>query len=82
MNNNSLIYRLYYYKLFGYDYIDECFLLNRPEFSFDNLDEMMKEIKVCNLCELCKSKSSDILPQGSESSEIMAIFLSPSEADE
>ena len=42
----------------------------------------MKEIKVCNLCELCKSKSADILPQGSESSEIMAIFLSPSEADE
>lgn len=77
MNPKSLLYRLYYYRAFGYKYIDES-TLNIDIFDeFKNINSIKKELKVCNLCPLCKSRTKTVLPQGNEGAKIMFILESP-----
>lgn len=77
MNKISLLKRLYFYKLFGYEYIDECLFLGENEANFSNLDELFSQLKLCNLCELCKTRKEPILPYFKGGAKIMAVFKSP-----
>ena len=73
----SQIYRLHCYKAFGYKYVDEGFLLEDYDIWFDNFESLKKELKFCNLCELCKTRTSVLLPCGSESAKVMVVFETP-----
>ncbi|MBO7369458.1 MAG: uracil-DNA glycosylase [Campylobacter sp.] len=73
----SQIYRLYCYRAFGYKYVDEGFLLEDYDIWFDDLDKLKKELKFCNLCELCKTRNNVLVPSGNENAKIMIVFESP-----
>ena len=73
----SKTYALACYKAFGYKYIDEN-ALNSVCF-FQSLDELEKNIKICELCNLSKTRINSI-NLGNINSKIMVVFDSPNDA--
>ncbi|RAZ52671.1 uracil-DNA glycosylase family protein [Campylobacter hyointestinalis] len=77
MSSQNLLYNLYFYKALGYKFIDKNQIYN-PKIEkngFLNLDILNKDIKNCNLCELCKSRTHAVLGKGA--SNIMLVAKSP-----
>ena len=73
----SQIYRLYYYKAFGYKYIDDGFLLENTQNYFSSIENLNYELGACQLCELAKNRKNVILPSGNLKSKIMFVFENP-----
>ena len=66
----SLLDELYFYKALGYKYISPKKYSNLINLGFDELN---LQIKHCNLCELCKTRSNSVFGAGNKNAKI--IFL-------
>ena len=78
----SQIYRLYYYKAFGYKYIDDGFFLENSENYFNCIENLNYELSNCQLCELAKNRKQVITQSGDINSKIMFVFESPNFNDD
>lgn len=75
----SRAYTLACFKAFGYKFIDESML--SQTLYFRNLNELKDELKICELCNLSKTRNN-ILNLGSFNAKIMVIFDNPKEIQE
>lgn len=66
----SLLDELYFYKALGYKYIRPQTRSNLISPSFDELN---LQIKYCNLCDLCKTRSNSVLGSGNKDAKIMIL---------
>ena len=81
-NKNQILRQLYYLKAFGYSYINPSFGLQINNDVSTDMNELERQIKTCNLCELCKSRNNALVGSGEIDAKIMFISDSPSVSED
>ncbi|MDO5045275.1 uracil-DNA glycosylase [Campylobacter sp.] len=81
-DKNEILRQLYYLKAFGYRYINPSFGSQIYSEVPTDIAQLEKQIRGCNLCELCKSRNHALTGSGKPNSKIMFITNSPSVSED
>jgi len=81
--NLILLQNLYRLQSLGFNYI-EHFSINEktPQHKPDSMDELIKAVKSCHLCDLSKSRSQSMVGWGDKNANIMIIDFSVSQTQD
>lgn len=86
MNKVAMIRKLYYYKAFGFEYVNENILkdvsLKSSFIDTTSLSKIKNQVLNCSLCPLCKNRKNALFSIGKEDAKVFFISDSPSVADD
>lgn len=81
-----MIRKLYYYKAFGFEYVNENILkdvsLKNSFIDTTSLSKIKNQVLNCSLCPLCKSRKNALFSAGKKGAKVFFISDSPSVADD
>ena len=80
MSKDWYLRGLYYFKAFGYKFIDSN--LNQEVVQNINLQDQILQIRNCNLCELGKSKKYSFCGIGNQNAKVIFVIDAPSNSDD
>ena len=77
MDKNYTIYELEMLRAMGFRFISSGEILPHKVAEFSSLKLLNSQIKSCNLCQLCKSRTNAAIGSGNLSSGVIFVFDSP-----
>ncbi|KAB0582713.1 uracil-DNA glycosylase, family 4 [Campylobacter sputorum subsp. sputorum] len=86
MEKLAMLRKLYYYKAFGFKYINENMLkdgsIKTSFLNVDSISNIKSQVLNCSLCTLCKSRKNALFSFGSKNAKVFFVSDSPSIADD
>ena len=78
MDKNCTIYKLEILRAMGFKFVSFGEIVSHKIDEFNSLKLLNTQIKSCNLCQLCKSRTNSVIGSGNISSGVVFVLDSPS----
>ncbi|ANE35600.1 uracil-DNA glycosylase family protein [Campylobacter iguaniorum] len=79
---SDILYKLHFYKALGYKFVDIDSFFARSWNEVLSLESLNQDIRSCNLCQLCKTRTKSVVGSGSKQPNLMIVSSYPDSKDD